>query len=200
MRWEKQDDDTLLLSYLNTRDDDPLNQDPLTITLENPSLTLAGDGPFAGDHRRDASGVGTLEGQVVLPDDAEVPDTSVLVLTLRDQGAADATPVVQRLTRLVVEDGKMPFRLYYNGDMIDDTHRYVVDARVILDGAVQFQLEASMLHEERTVTFADGTDGHGHKRANGVRRPLEMPLEPMCKRRRASRRAARVLTCARQPV
>lgn len=142
VRWEKQDDDTLLLSYLNTRDDDPLNQDPLTITLENPSLTLAGDGPFAGDYRRDASGVGTLEGQVVLPDDAEVPDTSVLVLTLRDQGAADATPVVQRLTRLVVKDGKMPFRLYYNGDMIDDTHRYVVDARVILDGAVQFTTTA----------------------------------------------------------
>lgn len=142
VRWEKQDDDTLLLSYLNTRADDPLNQDPLTITLENPSLTLAGDGPFAGDYRRDASGVGTLEGQVVLPDDAEIPDTSVLVLTLRDQAAADATPVVQRLTRLVVEDGKMPFRLYYNGDMIDDTHRYVVDARVILDGAVQFTTTA----------------------------------------------------------
>ncbi len=142
VRWEKQDDDTLVLSYLNTRDDDPLNQDSLAAALENPTLTLAGDGPFTGEYRRDASGVSTLEGEVALPDDSDVPDTSVLVLTLRDQTAPDTTPVVQRLTRLVAEDGKMPFRLYYNGDKIDDTHRYVVDARVILDGAVQFTTTA----------------------------------------------------------
>ena len=50
-----------------------------------------------------------------------------------------------------------------------------------LDGQVQFQLEASMLHEPRKVTFHEnqGTDGFGHKRQAGTRRPLEMPLEPM---------------------
>lgn len=142
VRWEKQDDGTVVLSYLNTRDDNPLNQNSLSIALDNPSLTLAGDGPFAGAYRRDASGVGTLEGQVVLPENAQVPDTSVLVLTLRDQGAADATPLVQRLTRLAPEDGKVAFRLYFDRDNIDDTHRYVVDARVILDGAVQFTTTA----------------------------------------------------------
>lgn len=142
VRWEKQDDDTLVLSYLDTQSEAPLNQDPLTVTLENPSLTLTGAGPFAGEYRRDASGVGTLEGRVILPDNAEIPDTSVLVLTLRDQTAEDATPMVQRLTRLVAEDGKMPFRLYFNGGKVDDTHRYVLDARVILDGAVQFTTTA----------------------------------------------------------
>lgn len=142
VRWEKQDDGTIILSYLNTQDSEPLSQDPLTVTLENPALTLAGNGPFAGEYRRDASEVGTLEGQVVLPDNAQVPDTSVLVLTLRDQGAADATPLIQRLTRLVAEDGKMPFRLYFNRGKIDDTQRYVVDAHVILDGAVQFTTTA----------------------------------------------------------
>jgi len=153
VRWEKQDDGTLILNYLNTRDDEPLNQDPFTVTLENPSLTLTGEGPFAGEYRRDASGVGTLEGQVVLPGDAEVPDTSVLVLTLRDQSAPATSPLVQRLTRLVAEDGKAPFRLYYNGDKIDDSHRYVLDARVILDGAVQFTTTAP----HRVLEDADAT-------------------------------------------
>ncbi len=142
VRWEKHDDSTVTLHYLNTRDSEPLNEDALTVNLENPALTLNGDGPFAGEYRRDASDVGTLEGQVVLPDDAEVPDTSVLVLTLRDQGAVDATPVVQRLTRLVIKDGKMPFRLYFNRGDVDQAHHYVVDARVILDGAVQFTTTA----------------------------------------------------------
>ena len=50
-----------------------------------------------------------------------------------------------------------------------------------LDGLVQFELEASMLHAPRAVTFHenDGTDGFGHARRDGTRRPLEMPIEPM---------------------
>ena len=42
-----------------------------------------------------------------------------------------------------------------------------------LDGAVQFQLEASMLHKPKNVTFMDGSG-----RKDGVRRPLHMPQEP----------------------
>jgi len=142
VRWEKQDEDTVTLHYLDTQDSEKLNQAPLTATLENPSLTLAGDSPLAGDYRRDASDIGTLEGRVVLPDDAVAPDTSVLVLALRDQTAPDTKPVIQRLTRLVAQNGEMAFRLYFNRENIDPAHRYTVDARVILDGAVQFTTTA----------------------------------------------------------
>ena len=50
-----------------------------------------------------------------------------------------------------------------------------------LDGAVQFQLDASMLHQPRKVTFHEngGTDGFGKARQGGTRYPLEMPTEPM---------------------
>ena len=111
LRWEKATDDAVTLHYLSGGD--TLTEDDLRVSLDNPSLTLEGESPLAGEYRRDPAGIGTLEGRVTLPEAGAVPDNGVLVLTLRDLSASDGEgdgQLARRLTRLSLEgDMSMPF-------------------------------------------------------------------------------------------
>lgn len=140
LRWEKTADDAVTLHYLSGGD--TLTEDDLRATLNNPTLTLEGESPFAGEYRRDPAGISTLEGRVTLPDVHSVPYNGVLVLTLRDLDAADDKgQLARRLSRLSLqEDLSMPFRLYFEQARVNGDHRYGLDARVIADGSTLLTL------------------------------------------------------------
>ncbi|MFC6329498.1 META domain-containing protein [Alloalcanivorax gelatiniphagus] len=143
LRWEKTDQGDLALHYL---DNGGLIVDQtLTATLDNPSLTLEGDSPFAGDYRRDATNIGTVEGRITLPEDAAIPESGVLVLTLRDLSGGDGAPLTQRLTRLALEgDLAQPFRLYFDQTRVAADRRYGLDARALADAATLFAMPAPL--------------------------------------------------------
>ncbi|MEO1901003.1 MAG: META domain-containing protein [Alcanivorax sp.] len=159
LRWEKTDQGALALHYL---DDGGLIVDQtLTATLDNPALTLEGDSPFAGEYRRDATDIGTVEGRLILPEDAAIPETGVVVLTLRDLSGGDSAPLAQRLTRLTLEgDLAQPFRLYFDQSRVAADRRYGLDARVLADGATLFAMPAPLR------VLDDG------------QRPVTLPLSP----------------------
>ncbi|MBL7252440.1 META domain-containing protein [Alloalcanivorax marinus] len=164
LRWEKATDDAVTLHYLSGGD--TLTEDDLRVSLDNPSLTLEGESPLAGEYRRDPAGIGTLEGRVTLPEAGAVPDNGVLVLTLRDLSASDGEgdgQLARRLTRLSLEgDMSMPFRLYFDQARVNGDHRYGLDARVIADGATLLALPAP-----RRVLANDGQ-----------RQDVTLPLSP----------------------
>lgn len=140
INWKHQDDHGLTLHYLGNDQNDDLSSTTLTAQRDDTTLTLSGDSPFAGTYRRDASGIGVINGKVVLPSDVGIPDNGVLALTLQDiapQGNT-AEVITQRLTRLRLEQLAMPFRLYFDQARLQPGHHYSIRARVIADGAVHF--------------------------------------------------------------
>ncbi|WP_101675484.1 META domain-containing protein [Alloalcanivorax mobilis] len=140
VNWEAPNDTKLTLHYLGGEQTETLTDDQLSAGVDGDTLNLEGESPFAGAYRRDNSGIGSLQGTVVLPADVGVPDNAVLALTLQDvsQQQTTAEVVAQRLTRLRLEGLRMPFQLYFNEAAIQAGHQYTVSARVIADGAVHF--------------------------------------------------------------
>lgn len=140
VNWEQNDSEDLTLHYLATDQADKLLNDNLEAELDSPALELKGDSSFAGSYRRDDSDIGLIEGKIALPADVGIPDNGVLALTLEDVSRQDSTAevVTQRLTRLRLEGLSMPFRLYFDQNMIQPDHHYAIGARVIADGAVHF--------------------------------------------------------------
>lgn len=138
VRWQKERSDHLRLEYLD-HDQGGARVDTLGIDLNGDTLTLEGEGPFAGTYRRDARGIDSVSGTVTLPAGVHLDRPAVLAVALVDLDAGDEAPAAihRRLMRLPAGDtGDLNFHLYFSAGKRRPDHRYGVTARVIADGAV----------------------------------------------------------------
>ena len=112
--------------------------DTLSFAAKVPSETEQTDAStalFSGDFARDNSVVGHLSGQVQLPDNADLPQQSVLTVAL----LADDSIVLRRVIRLDDNGDRHSFRLYYPAATVDADKHYQVSSQILAGGGIFYQ-------------------------------------------------------------